>query len=212
MKLCPIDGCRRVVLHPGGHTKKRSECSVEGCAKLVKGNGLCHTHNARRAKGQDLNAPLRNAPKKCGVEGCKRPFSAKGFCLSHYGQAHNGRNVTNEIRSKATPGSGWEGKYGYRYGSFGGKRKLVHRHLMEESLGRPLEKHETVHHKNGSRADNRLKKGHELGGCPSSCCNLELWSSFQPRGQRVTDKIDYALQILRTYYPGPKIVIEGGSS
>lgn len=70
---------------------------------------------------------------------------------------------------------------------YGGKKKLFHRITMEKHLGRPLEDHETVHHKNGQRTDNVLS-------------NLELWSSRQPGGQRVTDKVQFAIEIL-TLYP-----------
>jgi hypothetical protein len=45
-----------------------------------------------------------------------------------------------------------------------------------------------VHHKNGQRADNRSR-------------NLELWSTKQPPGQRVVDKMKYAREILRRYAP-----------
>ena len=71
----------------------------------------------------------------------------------------------------------------------GTKYILEHRWAMEEALGRYLEPHERVHHKNGNRADNRVKKGHATKGCPPSCCNLELWrvKTKDPPGVRASD-------------------------
>ena len=67
-----------------------------------------------------------------------------------------------------------------------GKGYRAHRLIMEEYLGRPLTREETVHHINGDRADNRLE-------------NLELWSSNQPSGQRIKDKLQWAKEIIALY-------------
>jgi hypothetical protein len=57
---------------------------------------------------------------------------------------------------------------------------------MEDMLGRPLLPGENVHHKDGNRANWARE-------------NLELWTTRQPAGQRVTDKVAFAVEILRLY-------------
>lgn len=68
---------------------------------------------------------------------------------------------------------------------------------MAGLLGRPLLPGETVHHVNGDRADNSTDG--PLVAFRSG--NLELWSCAQPQGQRVEDKVEFALVLLSLYAP-----------
>jgi len=157
--------------------------------------------------------PLRNDQHdgSCRIVGCQRPYAAKGFCVSHYNRIVMGGSKSRApIRSRHSegrrPGSivdnhGYVSIYDPAHPNANRTGYVLeHRRVMASSLGRPLLRSETVHHKNGEKTDNRLVQGHELR-CPGTCCNLELWSKSQPYGQRIEDKIAWAAELLKLYRP-----------
>lgn len=83
---------------------------------------------------------------------------------------------------------------GYWAINVNGRKVMKHRYVMEQHLGRPLKDSETVHHINGDRADNRIE-------------NLELWSTSQPSGQRVADKLAWARWFI-SQYEGKQLSME----
>ena len=153
--------------------KKRVTCPVCGEYKVKY-----------TAKGLCKKCHLRSKGLRCSS--CNTPLSGEGKsdkCLPCV------RRASRKVYKEGYQGNCWKHPDGYiRWKRNDGTTVYEHRIVMEEHLGRPLYDHETVHHKNGTRDDNRIE-------------NLELWTGRHPAGSRVEDKIAYAIEILKLYAP-----------
>lgn len=140
--------------------------------------GVARTDKRAKCKfcGDEFLQPIRRTKTKCCSKRC----------------AWNLKSQAEKGRWAGAKNPRWNGgkkhmSTGYVLCYIPGKRHMLeHRFVMEQILGRPLERYEEVHHKNGIRNDNRPE-------------NLELWAKRQPGGQRVADLIEYARWVLETY-------------
>lgn len=132
----------------------------------------------------------------CTIDGCDRRAFARGLCRPHANRKRKYGDVQADKPIRRYTGNGTL-SHGYRtvavplelrHLTNGERRCAEHRLVMAQMLRRALFADESVHHRNGDRLDN----------CPA---NLELWSRWQPSGQRVEDKIAHALAALSRYAP-----------
>ena len=172
-------------------------CKFDGCDKQIRAKGLCSGHYKRLSKHGSPDVVLRKGryaeQPVCIIDGCKTKHTALGFCQAHYRayQAFLDKNRWPENRTSISNSTekGYVTVYAPEH-PFATKQGVIkeHRLVMEQMVGRYLERFENVHHKNGNRKDNRPE-------------NLELWSVKQPSGQRAEDKVKYAIEILELYAP-----------
>lgn len=209
---CCVEACSKTARRGGmcGHhynySRRESQCSVPKCKQLAITRGLCQSHyRALRVDGKTCEVDgctvhqyiggacrehyevMRVAGRACSFEGCGRRVKAVGLCSAHYTRLRSGKEMSAPVAPRSARRSDRRTQSGYVRSAE--KPSMVeHRVVMERHLGRPLQRHETVHHINGDRADNRI-------------ANLELWSKSQPAGQRVEDKVAWAREILALYSP-----------
>ena len=172
-------------------------CDVAGCDRKHHAHGYCDTHYFRKSKHGDVRADIpihryngRTGARTvsiCSVAGCDRKQRSHGYCDTHYSRKskHGDVMADSPIRHRSSLGYTLR-KNGYVQVSKGGRLVLAHRLVMAQHLGRELSDHESVHHINGIRDDNRIE-------------NLELWSKSQPYGQRVVDKLAWCREFLAQY-------------
>lgn len=165
---------------------------------------MCHFHWQRKKDGVPFDRPRKSRGRKiCTLDDCDKFVVGFGYCNNHYvsfkkhgtpippekkvGEDHpnwtGGLQKTKDGYVKRTI---YSGDMQYPEGRTGRVRIAEHRYVMGQHLGRPLLTEENVHHINGVRDDNRLE-------------NLELWSTSQPKGQRVEDKLAWARELIEQY-------------
>lgn len=155
----------------------RKKCSLDGCSTSNYKFELCLKHLQDAVDAGTVTATL------CSL-GDGRVAVGAEMCAFHYNRHKKGIPLDQPVRRRDK-----SGKFevnGYVMVHDGVAWVYEHRKVMSESLGRPLESHETVHHINGVRSDNRLSNlqlrlGHHGQGAVYRCmdCGSSNISALQ---------------------------------
>ena len=153
------------------------------------------------AAGRATSAPTSRWRATSGTPaastGCERGRHSAELCRVHYRRQRLYGTPTGGGPVRRGPG---DGSISHGYWNVpvrpeqqhlvpdGRTKELEHRLVMAQVLGRPLRADEVVHHRNGDRLDNDPD-------------NLELWTTAQPKGQRVSDQVEWARRLLAAARP-----------
>lgn len=180
IKLCSIDDCNNKHYCKGFCTKHykqpkqiKKKCNFNQCDKNIWTGGFCRTHYKK-------SLILLN--KICLADGCPEPAEYLDLCNKHYVRYTKYGDINGKAQIKR---KGFL-RDGYKVYKINGKTVSEHKIIMEQFLNRKLFTNENIHHKDGNRLNNNLD-------------NLELWIKSQPSGQRISDIIDWAKNILQRY-------------
>lgn len=168
-------------------------CKVKDCQSISRTRGYCGKHYARvrRYGNPETVKHVRYQNGRCVAKiskdnRCRKAAYAKELCSMHYQRLRKNGYFESYKQTERNP-KNYIALYRPNHPNSNQNGYIAeHRLIMSESLGRPLYEDENVHHINGNRHDNRIE-------------NLELWSSAQPKGQRVEDKLEWAYEIIRRY-------------
>ena len=177
----PKSSAQMCCSHKCGHEFKKTRRPIS-CPQC--GKPFTQTSTTQKLCSDQCRTDARKVHREAICKECGgvfvRPHGKRPTFCSH-ACSMKARNLIGKPRGPALPigtvrpaGSGYLTEK-----TEGGEWVIQHRLVMQRHLGRPLERTEYVHHKNGVRSDNRLE-------------NLELWmtkgrSKKDPHGQRLED-------------------------
>lgn len=174
--------------------KNPAICQVTYCGINIESHGYCVKHLRQVQKNGEITDHRKREAPKCKADECDKNARALGLCMKHRRWLDKTGDYNKAPSRKGIgPGTGSDNS-DYQFVKladdlyYPNEWIQEHRLVMANQIGRRLQTFENVHHINGVKKDNRIE-------------NLELWVTSQPRGQRVEDKIAWAVELLERYAP-----------
>jgi len=161
-----------VVKRTGTRTHTKSKPALWEVVCVCGNTGTIAGTDLRSGRSQGCGCLKKRGGWKSSYKGDKHHCWSGGRSIDRKGYVHLCRSLVRELYPDAVITTN--------------KGMFEHRAVMSHFLKRKLLSNETVHHKNGNRADNRIE-------------NLELRSGNHGPGQSKEELVEWAKEILKFY-------------
>ena len=141
--------------------KNCKQCSIEFIDTVHRTTFCSHDCQVKFVRHLPRKCPAKKTGKNFNCLNCKKEFYVRKYRIERGNVKYCSRSCLAKVHLEQFAHLRWKPtgkpKHKYEYINVNGKQKRLHRHIMEQHLGRKLETWEHVHHIDDNSLNNSIE-------------------------------------------------------